>query len=695
MGRRDAVWQNRTGGYIETTNPLGYDVLINGTNKYLNFGSVSGSSGYGFRDNGGTIQWKNSGGSWQDIGTGGGGASAFTDLTDVPSSYSGQAGKVVAVKATEDGLEFIAAGGTGTVTSVALSVPTGLTVSGSPITTTGTITLALDTGYVIPLQSTLDAKAPLASPTFTTSVTLDYATASRIAIIDGSKNLISADTATYPSLTELAYVKGVTSSIQTQLNAKGTGNVTKVGTPVNNQIGIWTGDGTIEGDTNFQWSGSVLNVQGDIYLGNSTISKKIYFANDIYNSVLGTATLTDDRTINLPNASGTIALTSDITGTNSGTNTGDQTITNSSDATSHTLTLSASGGSIQLIEGSNITLTTGGTSGAGTVTIAATGGGVSDGDKGDITVSSSGTVWTIDNGVIDIANLSATGTPSGTTYLRGDNTWATISAGGDVTKVGTPVNNQVGVWTGDGTLEGDTALTFDTTTDTLSTVDVSLSNDLRLADGSIINWDSGSATITHVFAGGNAMTFAGMSELRFAAGLMPTSSNSIPIGSTTQQWSDLFLGSGAIINFNNGDATLTHSASLLTSSVDIVVPDEAYDATAWNGSLEVPTKNAIRDKIESMSAGSGITRTVVVTSGSATMGSSASTDYVYFVAGAHTMSLPAASGNTNRYTVKNNHSANITIDTVGAETIEGASSISIAPDESVDILSDGTNFYVI
>jgi hypothetical protein len=33
--------------------------------------------------------------------------------------------------------------------------------------------------------------------------------------------------------------------------------------------------------------------------------------------------------------------------------------------------------------------------------------------------------------------------------------------GGDVTKVGTPVDNQVGIWTGDGTIEGDTALTFD------------------------------------------------------------------------------------------------------------------------------------------------------------------------------------------------------------------------------------------
>jgi hypothetical protein len=39
----------------------------------------------------------------------GGGAEAFTDLTDVPSSYTGQGGKVVAVKDDATGLEFIEA----------------------------------------------------------------------------------------------------------------------------------------------------------------------------------------------------------------------------------------------------------------------------------------------------------------------------------------------------------------------------------------------------------------------------------------------------------------------------------------------------------------------------------------------------------------------------------------------------------
>jgi hypothetical protein len=47
---------------------------------------------------------------------------------------------------------------------------------------------------------------------------------------------------------------------------------------------------------------------------------------------------------------------------------------------------------------------------------------------------------------------------------------------------------------------------------------------------------------------------------------------------------------------------LKASLSGATFSGDVSVPDEAYDATAWNGSLEVPTKNALRDKIEAILA---------------------------------------------------------------------------------------------
>jgi hypothetical protein len=55
--------------------------------------------------------------------------------------------------------------------------------------------------------------------TFSTAPNLSSLTASQILALDGSKNIQSLDTTTYPSLTELADVKGVTSPIQTQIDA--------------------------------------------------------------------------------------------------------------------------------------------------------------------------------------------------------------------------------------------------------------------------------------------------------------------------------------------------------------------------------------------------------------------------------------------------------------------------------------------
>lgn len=171
------------------------------------------------------------------------------------------------------------------------------------------------------LQAALDAKANINAPTFTTSITGSYLTASEILITDASKNIVSAAVATYPSLTELSYVKGVTSAIQTQINTKansagaltqfigngnwkvwysdgsgdvvelslgaagtylgsngaanaptfstpaGSGDVVKVGTPVDNQVGVWTGDGTIEGDAalTFDTSTNTLVVGSGIF----------------------------------------------------------------------------------------------------------------------------------------------------------------------------------------------------------------------------------------------------------------------------------------------------------------------------------------------------------------------------------------------------------------------------------------------
>ena len=95
----------------------------------------------------------------------------------------------------------VGGGGSGTVTSV--SVVTANGVSGTVATETTTPAITLTLGAITP-----------------SSVNVSGLTASEIVITDGSKNLVSAAVATYPSLTELTYLKGVTSAIQTQLNSK-------------------------------------------------------------------------------------------------------------------------------------------------------------------------------------------------------------------------------------------------------------------------------------------------------------------------------------------------------------------------------------------------------------------------------------------------------------------------------------------
>lgn len=89
--RTDNSWSDR-GTYLETAWDLGRNILINGVNKYLNWGSVSGSSGYGIRDNSGVMEWKSSGGSWAGFGTGGGDSSDKAFATTTISAGLGLSG---------------------------------------------------------------------------------------------------------------------------------------------------------------------------------------------------------------------------------------------------------------------------------------------------------------------------------------------------------------------------------------------------------------------------------------------------------------------------------------------------------------------------------------------------------------------------------------------------------------------------
>ena len=46
--------------------------------------------------------------------------------------------------------------------------------------------------------------------------------------------------------------------------------------------------------------------------------------------------------------------------------------------------------------------------------------------------------------------------------------------------------------------------------------------------------------------------------------LYPTSNDGVALGTSLLMWSDLFVASGSVINFNSGDMTITHSSNTLT-----------------------------------------------------------------------------------------------------------------------------------
>lgn len=77
-----------------------------------------------------------------------------------------------------------------------------------------------------------------------------------------------------------------------------------------------------------------------------------------------------------------------------------------------------------------------------------------------------------------------------------------------------------------------------------------------------INFNAGDVTIQHA---ANALTVTGASNGFFTEYLIaPSVSDGAALGSASFMWSDGFFASGAALNFNNGDVTLQHAANALT-----------------------------------------------------------------------------------------------------------------------------------
>ena len=77
-----------------------------------------------------------------------------------------------------------------------------------------------------------------------------------------------------------------------------------------------------------------------------------------------------------------------------------------------------------------------------------------------------------------------------------------------------------------------------------------------------------------------------------ANALTPGTSDGTALGTTSLMWSDIFLASGGVMNFNNGNVTLTHSANTLTV-VGATVAFTASTAVTVSNDLKLISDSAV------------------------------------------------------------------------------------------------------
>lgn len=91
----------------------------------------------------------------------------------------------------------------------------------------------------------------------------------------------------------------------------------------------------------------------------------------------------------------------------------------------------------------------------------------------------------------------------------------------------------------------------------------------------------------------------------------------------------------------------------------------------------------------------GMSRVLSSVSTPTSAAAAASTDYVYFVSGTTTVTLPTAIGNTNRYTINNDGASTVTVATTASQTINGSATVTLSPNSTLEFLSNNTQWKVI
>ena len=149
------------------------------------------------------------------------------------------------------GVGFIdtGSGGSGTIPTLQQVTEVGASTD-QPILFEDTVTLSQLPNTAI-LATDVNGKIIAGNGTFI----LGTGIANQLAYFDTTNSISNLDTATYPSLTELSYVKGVTSSIQTQINNKLT-----LPSLTNGSVLFSNGTTIAQDNSNFFWDNGRLGI---------------------------------------------------------------------------------------------------------------------------------------------------------------------------------------------------------------------------------------------------------------------------------------------------------------------------------------------------------------------------------------------------------------------------------------------------